>query len=288
MVTDKNYYLNRRNFLKLGAGTIVSSQAIAEELAKTNLDLVPSDSEYAYNYVNFYEFSTNKSECVRLASKSSLNDKAISIEIGGLCENPMTLTDLSAFKIVERVYKLRCVEAWSMNLPWQGFELRELINLAKPISEAKFVKFTSLYDPDIFPDQRFNGVLDYPYVEGLRLDEAMHPLTLLATGLYKEKLKAQNGAPIRLVVPWKYGFKYIKSIAKIEFTKEQPISSWEKYNPNEYGFYANVNPNVPHPRWSQASHRVLGSFFKEDTQLFNGYEEEVGYLYKDLDLRKNF
>lgn len=288
MVTNKNFYLNRRNFLKLGAGTLVSSSAIAEELSKTNLDLVSSDSEYAYNYVNFYEFSTNKSECVKLANKSKLNEKAISIEISGLCENPMTLTDLSAFKIVERVYKLRCVEAWSMNLPWQGFELRELINLAKPTKEAKYVKFTSLYDPDIFPDQKFNGVLDYPYVEGLRLDEAMHPLTLLATGLYKEKLKAQNGAPIRLVVPWKYGFKYIKSIAKIEFTKEQPISSWEKYNPKEYGFYANVNPNVAHPRWSQASHRVLGSFFKEDTQMFNGYEEEVGYLYKDLDLRKNF
>lgn len=287
MLTDKNYYLNRRKFLKLGAGTLVSSKAIANELLQLE-DLKASDKEYAYNYVNFYEFSTDKRLCVKLANESKLNEEKIKIEISGLCENPMTLTDISQFKQVNRVYKLRCVEAWSMNLPWQGFELRELINMAKPKKEAKFIKFTSIFNPDIFPDQNGYGVIDYPYVEGLRLDEAMHPLTILATGLYGEPLKAQNGAPIRLVVPWKYGFKYIKSIAKIEFTDTQPISSWEKYNPREYGFYANVNPNVAHPRWSQASHRVLGSFFKEDTKLFNGYENEVAFLYKDLDLVKNF
>ncbi len=287
MVTNKNYYLNRRNFLKLGAGAMVSSEAIANEILKLK-DLEPSNNEYAYNYVNFYEFSTDKRLCVKLAQESKLNEEKINIEISGLCENPITLTDISQFKEVNRIYKLRCVEAWSMNLPWSGFELRELINLAKPKKEAKFIKFTSIFNPDIFPDQKGYGVIDYPYVEGLRLDEAMHPLTILATKLYNEPLKAQNGAPIRLVVPWKYGFKYIKSIAKIEFTDIQPISSWEKYNPNEYGFYANVNPNVPHPRWSQSSHRVLGSFFKEDTEIFNGYGDLVSFLYNDLDLTKNF
>ncbi len=288
MITEEKFYKNRRNFLKLGAGALVANEAIAEELLKLK-ELVPSDSEYAFNYVNFYEFSTNKSDCVEYAKKSNLEKRAINIEISGLCENPMTLNDISQFKRVDRVYKLRCVEAWSMNLPWGGFMLKDLIALAKPTKEAKYIKFTSLYDPSIFPDQASSfGVIEYPYVEGLRLDEAMHPLTILATHLYNKPLLAQNGAPIRLVVPWKYGFKYIKSIVKIEFTNTQPISTWQKYNPKEYGFYANVNPNVAHPRWSQARHRVLGSFFKEDTELFNGYEEEVAFLYKDLDLKTNF
>lgn len=288
MITEEKFYKNRRNFLKLGAGALVANEAIAEELLKLK-ELVASDSEYAFNYVNFYEFSTNKSDCVEYAKKSNLEKRAINIEISGLCENPMILNDISQFKKVNRIYKLRCVEAWSMNLPWGGFMLKDLIKLVKPLKQAKYIKFTSLYDPNIFPDQASSfGVIEYPYVEGLRLDEAMHPLTLLATHLYNKPLLAQNGAPIRLVVPWKYGFKYIKSIVKIEFTDTQPLSTWQKYNPKEYGFYANVNPNVSHPRWSQAKHRVLGSFFKEDTELFNGYEDEVAFLYKDLDLKSNF
>ncbi len=190
----------------------------------------------------------------------------------------------------ERIYRFRCVEGWSMVVPWVGFELPQLIKYLKPLSSAKYIRFETLYDPDQFPDQK-RGVLaaiEYPYVEALRMDEAMNPLSFIATGLYRHTLPPQNGAPLRLITPWKYGFKSIKSIAKITFTDTEPINTWQKIASNEYGFFANVNPNVDHPRWSQARERVLGKFFKQDTLMFNGYEKEVAHLYKGIDLKKLF
>jgi sulfoxide reductase catalytic subunit YedY len=190
----------------------------------------------------------------------------------------------------ERIYRFRCVEGWAMVVPWVGFELSGLIAMARPLSKAKYVRFETLYDPEQFPDQGRGilATLDYPYVEGLRMDEAMHPLTLMAVGLYGHTLPPQNGAPIRLVVPWKYGFKSIKSVVRISFTDTQPVNTWHRYAPKEYGFYANVNPHVDHPRWSQKRERVLGHFFKQPTRMFNGYEKEVAHLYRGMDLGKNF
>jgi sulfoxide reductase catalytic subunit YedY len=192
-----------------------------------------------------------------------------------------------AFEQEERIYRMRCVEAWSMVIPWRGFPLSRLLEAVEPTSEAQFVRFETLYDPQRMPGQN-RAVLDWPYVEGLRLDEAMHDLTILATGLYGKDLPPQNGAPLRLVVPWKYGFKSIKSIVKIELVAEMPTTSWMAASPNEYGFYANVNPNVPHPRWSQATERVIGKGGRRETELFNGYEEEVAHLYAGMDLGENF
>ncbi|MCH3700225.1 protein-methionine-sulfoxide reductase catalytic subunit MsrP [Campylobacter lari] len=295
-ITNEQLYKNRRHFLKLGAGALVSSALVQSELMALNFFPDPnneklklSDEKIATNYVNFYEFSTDKKRAVELAKNFSTN--GWKIEVSGEVEEPLTLTmqDLLAFPLEERIYRFRCVETWSMVVPWVGFELRALIEKCKVKSEAKFIKFTTLFDKNQFADQAsFFPTLDYPYVEGLRLDEAMHPLTLMAVGMYKKPLLGQNGAPIRLVVPWKYGFKSIKSIVKIEFTKEQPKTTWELANPREYGFYANVNPNVSHPRWSQANERPLGDFFTKPTQMFNGYEKEVAHLYKDIDLKVNF
>ena len=195
--------------------------------------------------------------------------------------------DLLKFEQEERIYRFRCVEGWSMVVPWIGFSLSSLLAKVEPTSQAKYVEFISIEDRQNLPGQRFN-ILDWPYREGLRLDEAMHPLTLMATGIYGEALPNQCGAPIRLVVPWKYGFKSAKSIVKIRLTDKQPTSSWMAATPSEYGFYSNVNPNVPHPRWSQAKERPLGSFFKKDTLMFNGYAEEVAHLYEGMDLEKYF
>jgi sulfoxide reductase catalytic subunit YedY len=192
-----------------------------------------------------------------------------------------------AYEQEERIYRMRCVEAWSMVIPWRGFPLSKVLEVVQPTSEARFVRFETLYDPQQMPGQR-RGVLDWPYVEGLRMDEAMHDLTLLATGLYGKDLPPQNGAPVRLVVPWKYGFKSIKSIVKIDLVAEMPISSWMAASPSEYGFYANVNPNVRHPRWSQATERVIGEGGRRETELFNGYGEQVARLYAGMDLRENF
>ncbi|MFQ6342429.1 protein-methionine-sulfoxide reductase catalytic subunit MsrP [Campylobacter sp. VTCC 70190] len=296
LITPENLYKKRRAFLKLGAGALVSSTLIASKLSALNFtkDTNPnalkiSDEELATNYVNFYEFSTDKKRAVALAQ--NFNTQGWKIELSGEIEKPLTLSmeDILKFPLEERIYRFRCVETWSMVVPWVGFELSRLIERAKPTSEAKFVKFTTLFDKSQFPDQdAFFPTIAYPYVEGLRMDEAMHPLTLVAVGMYKKALKSQNGAPIRLVVPWKYGFKSIKSIVKIEFTKEQPKSTWELANPREYGFYANVNPNVSHPRWSQANERALGDFFTKPTLLFNGYEKEVANLYANMDLKANF
>lgn len=294
-ITPENLYKQRRKFLKLGAGALLSSAALSQMSAlsfiddenKANLSL--SNEELVNNHINFYEFSTNKKRAVELSK--NFNTDNWKVELSGEVENPMTLTmkDFLNFPLEERIYRFRCVETWSMVVPWVGFELRRLFDKVKPTSEAKFIKFTTLFDKSVFPDQNaFFPVLDYPYVEGLRMDEAENFLTLLAVGMYKKPLLGANGAPIRLVVPWKYGFKSIKSIVKIEFVKEQPKSTWELTNPREYGFYANVNPFVSHPRWSQANERELGSFFTKPTLFLNGYEKEVEHLYKDMDLSINF
>jgi sulfoxide reductase catalytic subunit YedY len=213
-----------------------------------------------------------------------------SVRIGGEVRRPRTIdldTLRSWFGLEERVYRMRCVEAWSMVIPWVGFPLATLLNKVEPTSAAKYVKFTTLLDPKRMPNQR-HDVLEWPYVEGLRMDEAMHPLTILATGLYDETLPAQDGAPIRLVVPWKYGFKSIKSVVKISLVASEPPTTWNLQAPNEYGFYSNVNPEVAHPRWSQASERRIGEFRTRDTLMFNGYGEQVAHLYAGMDLRQNF
>jgi sulfoxide reductase catalytic subunit YedY len=237
------------------------------------------------NYTNFYEFTVDKQGVASLAQ--DFITSPWTVEVGGLVHNPKTfdIDDLLKFEQEERIYRMRCVEAWSMVIPWQGFPLARLLEEVEPTSQAKYVRFETIYDPDQMPGQN-STTYPWPYVEGLRLDEAMHDLTLLATGLYGESLLPQNGAPIRLVVPWKYGFKSIKSIVKIELVEEMPTSLWAALAPNEYGFWANVNPEVDHPRWSQATERRIGKSDRLETLFFNGYAEEVAHLYPDLDLKK--
>jgi sulfoxide reductase catalytic subunit YedY len=239
-------------------------------------------------YNNFYEFGTEKSDPA--ANAHSLRTRPWTVSIEGEVRKPQVIdidTLLKWFPLEERVYRMRCVEAWSMVIPWVGFPLADLIRRLEPTSRAKFVAFTTLLDPEQMPAQR-SGVLDWPYVEGLRIDEATHPLALLAVGLYGKALPNQNGAPLRLVVPWKYGFKGIKSIVKIRFTEQQPSTTWNQAGPEEYGFYANVNPAVDHPRWSQADERRIGEFRRRPTLPFNGYAEQVAHLYSGMDLRVNF
>ncbi|MBK1973008.1 protein-methionine-sulfoxide reductase catalytic subunit MsrP [Campylobacter sp. TTU-622] len=295
-ITPEELYKKRRQFLKLGVGAMLSSSLINSKLLalefssdKNAQKLSITDEELATNYVNFYEFSTNKKKAVEYAKNFDVKNWEISLS--GEIEKPLKLTmeDILKFPLEERIYRFRCVETWSMVVPWIGFELRYLIEKAKPTSKAKYVKFTTLFDKEKFPDQNaLFPTIKYPYTEALRMDEAMHPLTILAVGMYKKPLLGQNGAPLRLVVPWKYGFKSIKSIVKIEFVENEPKTTWQEYAPNEYGFYANVNPNVSHPRWSQANERVLGEFFTKPTLMFNGYEKEVASLYANMDLKKNF
>ena len=304
-VTDERLFEERRRFLKLGAAMAVSSAAVMELAAKEftpspnlnytrdpnplGLELNSYDQISSYN--NFYEFTTDKKGVKPLAE--NFRSDPWSLTVDGLVEKPFTLDydDLfTKFPLEERIYRFRCVEGWSMVVPWVGFELSHLIKRAKPLSSAKYIRFETLVDPEQFPDQRRGpfAALEYPYIEGLRMDEAMHPLTLMSVGLYGHTLPAQNGAPIRLVVPWKYGFKGIKSIARISFTDTPPMNTWQKMAPREYGFYANVNPHVDHPRWSQKRERLLGKFFKQDTLMFNGYGKEVARLYDGMDLRKFF
>ena len=240
------------------------------------------------NYNNYYEFTTDKTEVARL-SQDFVTDPW-TVEVGGLVNNPgkFDLSDLlTKYDQEERIYRLRCVEAWSMVIPWQGFPLAKLLKEVDPTSQAKYVRFETLADPDQMPGLS-TPWYEWPYIEGLRLDEAMNDLTLLATGIYGQTLLPQNGAPIRLVVPWKYGFKSIKSIVRIDLVEEQPTSLWMAAAPNEYGFFSNVNPDVNHPRWSQASERRIGEFSRRGTLKFNGYEEQVAHLYDGMDLRVNF
>ena len=248
--------------------------------------LTSYDSISSYN--NFYEFSLNKEGIDELAK--DLKTSPWAVEVGGLVNKPQTFAIedlLQKFPQEERIYRMRCVEGWSMVIPWLGFPLGQLLQEVEPVSGAKYVRFETLYDPEQMPGQK-ERVLDWPYVEGLRLDEAMHDLTILASGIYGKPMLPQNGAPLRLVVPWKYGFKCIKSIVRIDCTEEMPISAWAGASPREYGFYANVNPDVPHPRWSQSSERRIGELSRRPTLPFNGYAEEVSHLYKDMDLRKFF
>jgi sulfoxide reductase catalytic subunit YedY len=304
-ITSEKLFANRRKFLKLGAAAVVSNQLIVDLLAKdqypksnlqyikdqNKLDLDLNTFEQITSYNNFYEFTTSKEKVKTMAH--TLKPNPWSITIDGLVEKPIQIDvqDLiKKFSLEERIYRFRCVEGWSMVVPWIGFELSKLIKMAKPLSTAKYIRFETLEDEKQFPDQG-RGIfssIKYPYVEGLRLDEAMNPLAILSVGLYGKTLENQNGAPIRLVVPWKYGFKSIKSISKISFVDKKPLTTWVEANSDEYGFYANVNPKVDHPRWSQKKERVLGKFLKKRTKIFNGYEKEVAHLYENLDLRKNF
>ncbi|MDO8490868.1 MAG: protein-methionine-sulfoxide reductase catalytic subunit MsrP, partial [Dehalococcoidia bacterium] len=240
------------------------------------------------HYNNFYEFTMSKEDVAPLSQK--FKTLPWTLTVGGLVNNPRTyaVEDLQRkFSPQERIYRMRCVEGWSMVIPWLGFSLAALLKDADPTSQAKYVRFEALYDPKQMPGQS-DDYFTWPYVEGLRLDEAMHPLTLLSTGLYGKTLLPQNGAPIRLVAPWKYGFKGIKSIVKIDLVEEMPVSLWMAASPSEYGFYANVNPDVPHPRWAQSSETRIGESGRRKTLLFNGYGEEVAGLYQGMDLRRSF
>jgi sulfoxide reductase catalytic subunit YedY len=293
-ITPEAVYRDRRRFIKgaaaLAAFATLPAQAALPPYRKgayTTTEPVNSFKEIT-GYNNFYEFGTDKADPAAHAHSLQIRPWTVSIE--GACRKPK-VWDIDAltraFPLEERIYRLRCVEGWSMVIPWLGFPLASLLKEAEPTGNARYVEFTTLHDPKQMPGQR-RSVLDWPYVEGLRLDEAMHPLTLMAVGLYGQELPKQNGAPIRLVAPWKYGFKSAKSIVRIRLVEQQPVSSWMKAAPREYGFYSNVNPEVDHPRWSQARERRIGEFLKRPTLMFNGYGEQVAHLYAGMDLRKYY
>lgn len=302
-ITPESVYLNRRNFLRTSiyAGTALATTAIyrhfqnAPPAATDPLTPVGKsvDGETLTsfhditNYNNFYEFSTDKQEVARRAQL--WNPSPWTVAVGGLVAKPRSfaLDELLKFGQEERIYRFRCVEGWSMVIPWLGFPLAPLLRKVEPTARARYVAFTSYYDNKEMQSSRAAGI-EFPYVEGLRLDEAMHPLTLIATGLYGKPMPNQNGAPLRLVVPWKYGFKSIKSVVKIELTENEPPTTWKKANSYEYGFYSNVNPHVDHPRWSQARERRIGESGLRPTLMFNGYEDEVASLYKGMDLQENY
>jgi sulfoxide reductase catalytic subunit YedY len=288
-VTPKAVYMNRRQIMA-GGGALVGAGLIGGA-ARAQGALEPNSFEDITTYNNYYEFGTGKNDPARHADQ--LTTQPWSIEIDGMVDNPGTWSFeriVEGMTIEERIYRLRCVEAWSMVVPWNGFELADLLDRVGVQDGARYVAFETALRPDEMPGVRV-PVLDWPYREGLRLDEAMHPLTILATGLYGEPMPNQNGAPIRLVVPWKYGFKSIKSIVRITLTDRQPYASWNAAQPREYGFYSNVNPNVDHPRWSQATERVIGGGLfsaRQPTLMFNGYEDEVASLYEGMDLAEFF
>ncbi|GMR05860.1 MAG: protein-methionine-sulfoxide reductase catalytic subunit MsrP [Gammaproteobacteria bacterium] len=309
-ITSKEVYQSRRRFLQggaalalgsgLGITSMLATQKISHASSKfsnlikspynTDETLTPYKDVTTYN--NFYEFGTSKSSPASMAK--NFKAEPWTIAVSGEVEKPLTLDMediLKHYPMEERIYRLRCVEAWSMVVPWVGFPLASLIKDLKPTSKAKYISFRTLHDAKRMAGQKptlFGSGLDWPYREGLRMDEAMNPLAILAVGLYGEVLPNQNGAPIRLIVPWKYGFKSIKSIVSIEFTENQPETTWAMLAPKEYGFYANVNPEVDHPRWSQSRERRLGEFRKRKTLMFNGYAEQVAGMYKDLDMKKFF
>ncbi len=306
-ITPKSVYMNRRAFMT-GAAAVAGAAVVGAHYLgsddpaqtvhaagltiarksqfSTNEKLTPKTD--ITNYNNFYEFSTDKYEPAKAAQ--SLKTRPWTVEVAGAVPNKQKfdIDDIiKKYPQEERIYRHRCVEGWSMVIPWVGFPLGDFIKQVQPLGKAKYVKFYTKYDPGQMPGQRY-GVLDWPYVEGLRMDEAMNPLAILAVGLYGDELPKQDGAPIRLVVPWKYGFKSIKSIVKIEFVEKEPITTWGAASPMEYGFYSNVNPNHDHPRWSQKKERRIGEFFKRDTLMFNGYGDQVASLYAGMDLNKYF
>src|SRR5215472_7957 len=310
-ITDQKVYLNRRFFMRgaLLAGSMVATGFLYRKLnpppaeipAGQKLDVIANTEtgdgfkttepltplEDITNYNNFYEFSTEK-RAVAFAAQGFMT-RPWTVAVDGLVNKPKVfdLDELLKIDQEERVYRLRCVEGWSMVIPWIGFPLAKLLEKVEPTSATRFVAFQTLLDARRMPNQR-TSVLEWPYVEGLRLDEAMHPLTILATGLYGQTLPPQDGAPIRLVVPWKYGFKSIKSIVKIKLVDKQPPTTWSLAAPDEYGFYSNVNPNVNHPRWSQATETRIGEYSRRKTLMFNGYADQVAYLYQGMDLRENY
>lgn len=308
-ITPESAYLSRRRFLQLTGATVAGAVILGacrqvgtgprpagetgpEPRARSTRDelgdkLTPFEAITHYN--NFYEFSLDKEDVAVLAA--GLATRPWTVKVGGLVRKGKTydIDDLlRRFGEEERVYRLRCVEAWSMVIPWLGFPLAKLLKEVEPLGKANYVRFASIYDPENLPGQKNHPGYSWPYVEGLRLDEAMHDLTILATGLYGRQLLPQNGAPLRLVVPWKYGFKAAKSIVRIDLVEKMPVSLWMKAAPGEYGFYATVNPQVDHPRWSQASERRIGELSRRRTLPFNGYAEQVASLYKNLDLEKHF
>ncbi len=307
-ITEKKLYVSRRKFLVgaaavagaavMGGRKLLDTASPGQVVHAASLQVAkkqdyasgetPTPLKDISSYNNFYEFDTDKYSPAELAKNFRTRPWTVSVE--GFVKKPKTYDIDAILKLApleERVYRHRCVEGWSMVIPWVGFSLGEFIKQLEPSSKAKYVEFTTLLDPKQMPGQR-SGVLDWPYTEGLRLDEAQHPLTLLCMGMYGEVLPNQDGAPLRLVVPWKYGFKSIKSIVKMRFTDTQPATAWNKAAPHEYGFYSNVNPEVDHPRWSQATERRIGEFRKRKTLMFNGYGNQVASLYAGMDLRKNF
>ncbi|MDG2158673.1 MAG: protein-methionine-sulfoxide reductase catalytic subunit MsrP [Gammaproteobacteria bacterium] len=297
-ITDEKYFLNRRKIMASAFAFpfLINSNSLVASQKKLSFN---KDLEYSTNektntikqitsYNNFYELGTGKRDPMLNADKLKSHEWKLTID--GLVENSLILDSddlIKKFQLEERIYRLRCVEAWSMVVPWIGFELRSLINLAKPLYNAKYVSFESILDKENLPGQKRN-ILNWPYKEGLRMDEAINPLTMIAVGLYGKTLPNQNGSPVRLIVPWKYGFKSIKSIVKISFVDQKPTCTWNEQAPNEYGFYSNVNPYVDHPRWTQKRERRIGEFGKRDTLLFNGYSKFVDNLYTNMDLKKNF
>jgi sulfoxide reductase catalytic subunit YedY len=301
-ITPKSVYLNRRHFMQGTAGALAMAALPAsaatgenkklEGVVKTDFKVSPDESLTKYDsvtsYNNFYEFGFDKDD--PKANAGALRTRPWAIKVDGHVAKPGTLDvdDLiKPHRLEERVYRHRCVEAWSMVVPWVGIPLKDIIARFEPTASAKYVAFQTLLDPEQMPAQRRSSI-DWPYVEGLRIDEAVNPLTLMVVGLYGEVLPNQNGAPLRLIAPWKYGFKGIKSIVGIRFVEQQPPTTWSQLQPSEYGFYANVNPMVDHPRWSQATERRIGEFRRRDTLMFNGYAEQVASLYAGMDLAKNY
>jgi methionine sulfoxide reductase catalytic subunit len=307
-VTPEKLYLSRRELMAGAAalalvGGEVTTEAAAAAPTGAPLKATPNPAyrvadsptkvEAATTYNNFYEFGTGKDDPARLAA--TLRPRPWHVQVDGLCAKPRAFDIEEILKVApleERIYSLRCVEAWSMVIPWIGYPLAALLKQVEPRPGARYVEFTTLKDPEQFPAQKPSflgfGSLDWPYTEGLRLDEALHPLTLLTVGMYGQVLPNQNGAPVRIVVPWKYGFKSAKSIVRIRLTDAEPKTAWNKAAPQEYGFYSNVNPNVDHPRWSQATERRIGEFRRRSTLMFNGYAEQVASLYAGMDLKKNY
>ena len=306
-ITDERTYLNRRQFIQgtsgaaLGLATGAFALSSATNLRAGSQETIPDIQTSAFStneepnsfsditsYNNFYEFGLDKGDPARHAHELTVKPWSVKVEGHVNKAAEYDLEDLlKGITFEERIYRLRCVEAWSMVVPWVGFPLSTLINRFEPTSNAKFIELTTVYRPEEMPGQR-RAILNWPYIEGLRMDEAMHPLTILVVGLYGKTLLNQNGAPLRLMVPWKYGFKSVKSIVRMRFTNEQPRTAWNVAAPSEYGFYANVNPTVDHPRWSQARERRIGKFFRQATEMFNGYGDEVASLYSGMDLRRNY